>query len=110
MSSKARFAQVVVYAVLAASQVFGAPVITDFSPTAGAPGDQVLLAGSGFLSGNLTVRFGNPPGYVVATISFINSDSLMTVSVPVAVTTGPISIQQGSGFPYFTTNDFLAVG
>src|SRR6266568_4339440 len=101
MSLKATFAQVVVYAVLAASQVLGAPVIMDFSPTAGAPGDQVLLMGSGFLSGSLTVRFGNPPG-VAATIVFTNSDSLMTISVPVGVTTGPISIQQGTGSPFYT--------
>lgn len=110
MSSKATFAQLVFYVVLAAGQVLGTPVITDFSPTAGGPGDQVLLTGSGFLSGNLTVRFGNPPGNVVATIVFVNSDTLMTISVPSGVTTGPISIQQGTGSQSYTPNDFLAVG
>src|SRR5258708_3268630 len=108
MNPKATFVQVVIYTVLAASQVLGAPVISDFSPTAGAPGDKVLLSGNGFLSGGITVGFGIPPG-TVAKILFTNSDSLMTVSVPKGVTTGPISIQQGTSISY-TPNDFLAVG
>lgn len=110
MSSKATVAQLVVCALVAASRVLGGPVITDFSPTAGAPGDQILLTGSGFSSGNLTVRFGNPPGYVVANILFINSDTLMTVAVPGGVSTGPISIQQGAGALSFTVSNFMAIG
>lgn len=88
----------------------GVPNITDFSPTAGSPGDQVQLNGSGFSGGGFTVRFWNGGSGVVAPILFINSDTVITVSVPTGITTGPISIQQGAGTQSYTPNDFLAIG
>src|SRR5579862_7120962 len=99
------------FCVLAAlSEAFAGPVITSFTPTAGAPGDQIELTGSGFTSGSFTVRFWNGGSGAVVTSGFINSDTLMTVVVPSGITTGPISIQQGTDAPSFTVDDFLAVG
>ena len=101
------FLRSVLLGLFACGQVLGAPVITSFTPTAGAPGDQVQLTGSGFLSGTFVLQFWNG---VTVTSGFINSDTLMTVVVPAGITTGPISIQQGTGTPLFTADNFLAVG
>jgi hypothetical protein len=104
-----RFASVAlaVFVLESFGRALGAPTISTFSPTAGAPGDQVQLYGSGFSSGTFTVRFWNG---VVVTSGYVNSDSVMTVVVPQGISTGPISIQQGSGNPLYTADDFLAVG
>lgn len=95
---------------VAVAQAFGAPLITSFSPIAGSAGDQILLVGAGFSSGNLTVRFWNGGAGVVARIVFVSSDTTMTVTVPSGITTGPISIQQGTGTAFVTPADFLAIG
>ena len=111
MSLKRLLVLAILDMALAASTAFGAPVITDFSPIAGTAGDQVGLTGSGFTTGSITVRFWNgTTSGVVAPIVFINSDTLMTVAVPSGITTGPISVQQGSATPFYTANDFLAIG
>jgi len=111
MILKPMFALWMVSAIGGLSQAFGSAVITDFSPTAGALGDQILLNGSGFLSGGLTVRFFNgSTNGVVAPIVFLNSDTTITVGVPSGITTGPISIQQGTGSQSYTTSDFIAIG
>jgi len=110
MTLKVTFAQWVIGVILAGGQVLGAPVITDFSPTAGTVGDQVSLNGSGFSSGGFTVLFWNGGSGVVAPGVFLNSDTLITVSVPSGITTGPIGIQQGTGTPSYTVNEFAAIG
>src|SRR5215469_2411984 len=99
----------ILYFVGARDQIFGAQILT-FAPNAGAPGDQIQLTGVGFSAGNLTVRFWNGGNGVVAKIVFINSDSIMTVSVPNGITTGPISIQQGNAQPSLSPDSFLAIG
>jgi len=91
-------------------QAMAAPVIVGFSLPAGTPGDKIQLTGSGFSGGGITVRFWNGGAGVVAPISFINSDTVMTVTVPNGIATGPISIQQGTGTPFFTADDFLVIG
>jgi uncharacterized repeat protein (TIGR01451 family) len=106
MILKPRFVLWMVLAAMGFGEAFASPVITDFSPVAGAPGDQIQLTGSGFLSGGLTVRFWNG---VVASIVYIGSDTSMIVAVPSGITTGPLSIQ-GAGSPSYTANDFLAIG
>src|SRR5438477_3691247 len=95
--------------VLACSQSWAAPVISDFSPIAGSPGDHVQLTGSGFNSPGIAVRFWNGASGVLAPVIFVNSDTVMTISVPSGISTGPISIQQGTS-QSFTANDFLAIG
>ena len=89
--------------------LFAQPLITDFSPTAGTTGDVIMLTGSGFSvnPSGISVHFWNG---VSATIKFISSDTLMTVTVPSGASTGPLSIQQGTGNPTYTTGDFLVVG
>ena len=92
------------------NEAVGAPVITDFSPSAGAPGDQISVIGSGFSSGGFIVRFWNGGAGVVSDFVAINSDTLLTVTVPSGIITGPISIQQGAGTPSYSVNDFAAIG
>src|SRR5215831_20489533 len=99
-----------VCALGAFTQAFSAPVITSFSPMAGAPGDQVQLMGTGFSTGNLTVRFWNGGAGVAAKIVFVNSDAIMTVTAPSGISTGPIGIQQGTGAPFLTASNFLSIG
>ncbi len=79
------------------AQQYG-PNIVDFNPKVGAPGDMVIISGSGFTSGRMTVRFPNGLGCgngVVAAI-YTNSDTQLTATVPAGVATGLISIQQDS--------------
>ena len=93
--------------LLTGSAVIGQPIITDFSPKVGTPGDVITVNGTGFTSPGLTVLFWNG---VSAQINFVSSDRLMTVSVPSGTATGPMSIQQGSGTPSYTASDFTAIG
>ncbi len=99
----------ILYFVGASSHAFSAQILS-FSPNAGAPADEIQLTGVGFSSGNLTVRFWNGGNGVVAKIVFINSDTIMTVLVPNGITTGPISIQQGSAQRFLSVGSFLAIG
>jgi uncharacterized repeat protein (TIGR01451 family) len=94
-------------ALLTGPAVFGQPIITDFSPKVGSPGDVMTLSGTGFTSPGLIVRFWNG---VPVINGFINSDLLITVTVPTGATTGPISVQQGAGTPSYTPSDFTVIG
>lgn len=107
---KRAFTQWAFFILTGLGQVFAGPTITSFSPTAGAPGDQIQLTGSGFFAANLTVRFSNGSGGVVASSFFVNGDSLMTVTVPNGAISGPISIQQDAGTLFFTADNFFVVG
>lgn len=85
----------------------GQPLISDFTPSVGAAGDQVTLYGRGFSLPGITVRFWSQK---VATINYVSSDTQMTVTVPSGISTGPISIRQGSGPELFSAFDFTAIG
>jgi large repetitive protein len=89
------------------SHAIAAPIITGFTPIAAAPGEKIQLTGSGFSSGSFVIRFWNG---IVVTSGFVNSDTLVTVVVPDGATTGAISIQQGTGDPLYTVDDFTVVG
>jgi large repetitive protein len=107
MTSRLRSAlQLLSFTCLCAS-ASAQPIITDFTPTAGRPGDQVILFGHGFTTPGWTIRFWS--GKVVTSGSVI-SDSQVTVVAPVGITSGPISIQLGTGTENFTANDFTAIG
>src|SRR5262245_66521665 len=73
-----------------ASAGMAQPIITDFSPKAGAAGDIITLTGTGFTSGAVTVYFWNG---VQAAIIFISRDLQMTVQVPNGASTWTLSIQ-----------------
>src|SRR5215472_8023138 len=64
--------------------VFGQPIITDFSPKVGSPGDVITLHGTGFTSPGLSVQFWNG---VPVINGFINSDLLITVTLHSTATT-----------------------
>ena len=83
------------------------PQITDFNPSVGTAGDTVVINGSGFTSGQITVRFWNNK---TAPAIFVASDSQITATVPSGITTGPLSIQSGSGPQFFSSEDFTAIG
>jgi uncharacterized repeat protein (TIGR01451 family) len=93
--------------LMASSTVFGQPIITDFSPKVGTPGDVITLNGAGFTLSGIIVQFWN--GMTVNS-GFITSDSLMTVTVPAGVSTGPIGILQQGGTPQYSGSDFTAIG
>src|SRR5262252_4613031 len=82
------------------------PVILDFNPKVGAPGDSVQIIGSGFFGGQVTVRFWNNQ----AALAFVNSDSIITTTVPSGISTGAISVQKDSGAQFFSSDNFLAIG
>ena len=65
------------------------PTITNFAPTNGRPGDQVIISGTNFnlLTATNVVKFNG----TAATVSYGTSTQL-TVTVPPAATTGPISV------------------
>jgi hypothetical protein len=68
------------------------PVINSFTPTSGGPGTVVTMNGAN-LTGTNSVTFNGAPA---ASFSFVN-DSQITATAPASVTTGPISVTNGSG-------------
>ena len=76
------------------------PALTVVSPTAGAPGKQILLWGTNLL-GTTSVSFNGSPATPVSTTS---SQSVF-VDVPAGATTGPITITTPHG-SYTTTGNF----
>ena len=79
--------------------VIPAPVITSFSPIAGPAGTVVVLTGNNF-TGATAVAFNGTaaPGFVV------NSNTQITVSAPVGVTTGLITVTGPGGIGTSGTN------
>jgi large repetitive protein len=80
------------------------PYITDFSPTYGVVGDQVLINGVHF-TGTTAVKFG-----VTSATSFAaTSDTQITAYVPAGATNGLISVTTPNG-SFTNTNTFTVVG
>src|SRR5690349_6522406 len=82
-------------------------LITNFNPTAGSPGDTVVITGSGFTSAPINVLFWNN---LPASTIFIASDTQINATVPSGTTTGPLSILSSSGSQVFSSGDFTAIG
>ncbi|GAA4352157.1 hypothetical protein GCM10023185_11550 [Hymenobacter saemangeumensis] len=81
----------------------GAPTITSFTPAYGAVGSSVSITGTNF-TGVTAVRFNG-----VAASSFVaNSATSITVTVPAAAVTGPISVSNATGTGQSAT-DFTVV-
>ena len=70
----------------------GAPAVTGFTPTSGAPGTAVTINGSGF-TGATAVKFNG----VAATTFSVGSDVQITATVPSGATTGPIAVTTSGG-------------
>lgn len=93
-----------------------APTISSFSPTSSFVGRVITLNGTGF-TGTTSVRFNGVPAPVFTVLAA----SMLTVTVPVGATTGPISVVTPGGTavsstrfqvtvptpPYFTVNSFV---
>ncbi len=91
------------------------PAVSSFAPTSGAAGtQQVNITGSnfGFMSNGtfvpavLSVTFNGIP--VAANNVTVNSDSSLTVTVPLGATSGKIAVRSAAGTGYSTT-DFAIV-
>ena len=67
------------------------PVENTFKPAKGAPGTQVNLNGSGFLQTSAVSFAGTSASFTV------ESDSLITATVPVGAVTGPIAVITAGG-------------
>ncbi len=63
-----------------------APLITSFNPTAGAPGDEIVITGD-YFKGVTEVLFGTSAGTIVS-----NTQTEITVKVPAGVTYGDIYV------------------
>lgn len=74
------------------------PVISNFTPTSGAPGSTVTIFGSGFTNVS-TVTFGGS----TAAFTF-NSDTQITATVPAGASTGAISVVVGLNTAISTTS------
>jgi hypothetical protein len=70
----------------------GAPSITAFTPTSGAPGAIVTVAGTGF-TGTSSVTFNG-----LQAIFIVDSDSSLSATVPAGASTGPIRVTTPAGF------------
>jgi len=85
------------------------PQVIDFvDPPYGSPGERVIINGSGFTGGALTVRFGGPNG-ARDTTAQATSSSIIWARVPQGATTGPIYVQVGSQSA-LSLQDFLVLG
>ncbi len=84
-----------------------AQIIVSMDPPLGAPGEQIILTGTGFAPGTLKVTFFN--GVVDATAK-ATSATIIYAHVPAGASTGPITIQVGSGSPTTSVQDFQVVG
>jgi len=78
------------------------PYIHDFSPAAGGDGVTVTLTGEHF-AGATSVTFNGLP----ATLSYIGFDTHFTVTTPIGVTTGPITVTTPNG-SFTTTSNYFA--
>ncbi|MCY2941584.1 MAG: hypothetical protein NTV50_07920 [Planctomycetota bacterium] len=76
-----------------------APTITSFTPTSGPTGTSVVISGSGFV-GLVQVNFNG----VAATSVVVNSATQITATVPLGLTTGPITITTSGGTVTTNTN------
>ena len=70
----------------------GAPVITDFTPTLGPAGTQVVITGSGF-TGASDITFNHIPALVYS----VDSDSQITTVAPAWATNGKIRVTAPGG-------------
>jgi hypothetical protein len=73
--------------------VIPAPVVTSFTPNYGRPGTMVVITGNNF-TGATAVIFSNG---AVAPIFTVDSNTQITVIVPVGAITGPISVTGAGG-------------
>lgn len=81
------------------------PLLTDFSPVAGAVGSQIVLRGLNFSAGGLVVKFNG----VTAPTAVATAPGQIAVQVPNGATTGPISVMTTAGTST-STNNFSVTG
>ncbi len=94
------------YPLLAGVIPLNAQIISSMIPALGAPGEQILLTGSGFTSGALTVTFFNGVKDLTAKAT---AASTIYAHVPAGASTGPITVQVGANSAT-SVDDFTVVG
>ncbi len=82
----------------------GVPTISSFSPTTGAVGSSVVIAGTNF-GCTTSVMFNT----TAATTYVVNSATQITATVPVGATTGPLHVTTTGGGPANSTTNFTVV-
>ena len=82
-----------------------APEITSFSPASGIVGSEVTINGKNFDAGTVTVKFGTGTATAVTVVSATK----ITAIVPLAGTTGKITVETAAGAVLSATN-FTVVG
>jgi len=81
------------------------PIVSSFSPTQGAIGTPVTISGSNFTGAN-SVTFNTTS----TTSLTVNSDSSITVSVPIGASTGPVSVTTPLGGTGTSSTSFTVTG
>jgi len=75
-----------------------APLITGFTPTAGKPGDPIVIDGLNFTTATSVTFNGTNAAFGVT------SDTQITATVPAGVSTGPIRVQNPAGTGVSSSN------
>src|SRR5262245_8209412 len=86
-----------------------APVITSFTPTSGPIGTSVQINGTGFNDAPSPVSAVTFNGTAATTFT-VNSDILITATVPTGATDGPIAVTDSEGPATSATNFDVTVG
>jgi len=111
MNSKDCFAVGAAVLLLGAGQLFGAPIITSFTPTLGASSDPgyISISGSGFKPGTLVVRFNGVQD--LSAVATAADGTLIQARVPAGATNGanPIFVSVG-GVGTYSAQDFTVIG
>ncbi len=108
MNFRSGFARLALLLLLGAPPLFG-QTITNFNPKFGTNGDQITITGTGFVPG-IKVFFWNGVQVPAGNI-FVNTANQLTVLiVPNGISTGPISVQIGSGSVSQSAQPFTVVG
>jgi hypothetical protein len=105
MSSKFFFPLLAFLCLVAAGRLFGQSIST-VTPNIGAAGDQVVVSGSGFATPPIKIYFWSGKQAAIT----ITGDGTLYATVPAGATTGPISVQRGTGNINYEGSNFVVIG
>jgi hypothetical protein len=104
MNLKLRFSAVLLLALSATTTCFS-QTITGFSPAFGTNNQAgIVITGTGFYPGTLTVTFNN-----VTAVASATSATQISAKVPATATTGPIGVRINGGSTIYSVDDFTVI-